>query len=57
MATKSILKSVHLKKKAQVRNLVNALESSFSYEAPEIIYSKKVVTMTKSTMRELFGEK
>lgn len=56
MATKSILKFVHIRDQKSALRLAKALESSKSAKEPNVHYSRPVSTATKERIQKLFGD-
>jgi len=56
MATKSILKTVHIKDPRSARKLVNALESSEKHPSKTPRIKQKVTTATREEIRNMFDK-
>ena len=56
MATKSILKAVHIKDARSARNLVDALENSQKRPAMKAQRSAKVTNASRSEIRDMLGK-
>ncbi len=54
VATSSILTTVHLKTKNQVKNLVRALEKSKNMPTKEVVLTKSVREMKRKDIEEMF---
>lgn len=56
MATKSVLKSIHVKDRRQATNLVRALESAKGKAATSVIKNRSFSDVDRSEIRRMFGE-
>jgi hypothetical protein len=56
MATKSILKTVHIKDRRSARRLANALENSQVKPSKEVRMGVKVTNASKKEIRDIFGK-
>jgi len=56
MATKSILKTVHIKDSRAANRLVNALENAQKNPAKERHIKQKVTTASRSEIRSMFSD-
>jgi len=56
MATKSILKTVHIKHKKSALRLVNALENASGKRSKPIVVSKAHTDASKEEIKRMFGE-
>ena len=56
MATKSILKTIHIKKSKSVRSLVTALENAKGKNAKEVTMTRMYSTASRDEIRKMFGE-
>ena len=57
MATKSILKTVHIKDSESARRLANALEYAKGKHAREVTMSRMVSEASRDEIRAIFGVK
>lgn len=57
MATKSILKTIHIKDPRAARQLANALEYAAERPAKEVAMSKIVSEASREDIRKMFGIK
>lgn len=55
MATKSILKTVHIKGKRQARSLVNALENASGKAAKDVEMSRGYSEASREDIHKMFG--
>jgi len=55
MATKSILKNVHIKNAGDARRLANALEHAAEKPAKAVVMSKIVTEASRSDIRKMFA--
>lgn len=55
MATKSILKNIHIRDKRAAWNLVNALENAKKKKGKEVILSKNLNEIKGEKIKEFFG--
>ena len=55
MATKSILKAIHIKKKQSAYSLVNALDNACNKKQNEVTMSKSYATASRDEIRKMFG--
>ena len=55
MATKSILKNIHIRDKRSAWNLVNALENAKKKKGKEVILSKNLNEIKGEKIKEFFG--
>ena len=55
MATKSILKTIHIKDSRAARQLANALEYAAERPAKEVTMSKIVTEAGREDIRKMFG--
>ena len=56
MATKSILKTVHIKDAKTAKKLVNALENSQKKPKKEARINQKVTSASRSEIRSIFND-
>lgn len=56
MATKSILKTIHIKKRRSALSLVRALEHARGKTAADVIMSKSYSEASKDEIEKMFGE-
>ena len=56
MATKSILKTIHIKKSRSVASLVDALEHAKGKQAKEVTMSRTYSTASREEIKKMFGE-
>ena len=56
MATKSILKTIHIKKREPVYSLVRALENAKGKSEKEVIMSRSYSDASRDEIRKMFGE-
>lgn len=56
MATKSILKTIHIKKRRPALNLVRALENAIGKSEKEVIMSKSYSEASRSEIQKLLGD-
>lgn len=56
MATKSILKTIHIKKSKSVRSLVTALENAKGKNAKKVTMTRMYSTASRDEIRKMFGE-
>lgn len=57
MATKSILKTVHIRDQKSALKLVNALEASSQAKDIKVKYTRPVSTASREKIQKLFGDK
>lgn len=57
MATKSVLKTVHIKDAKAARRLASALENAKGKQSQEVRMSRSVSTASREEVRSIFGEK
>ena len=57
MATSSIMKSVNVKNKKNVRRLLNALESTTTEKGKKVVISKSVTELSAESVSKIFGDK
>ena len=57
MATKSILKTVHIKNKKSAANLAYALENACARRGKEVSYSRLPSTATKEEIQDMFKKR
>lgn len=55
MATKSILKTIHIKKRRPALALVRALEHAKGKASKEVVMSRSYSEATESDIRKMFG--
>ena len=55
MATKSILKTIHIKKKRPALALVRALEHASGKSEKDVVFSKSYSEAFKSEIQKMFG--
>lgn len=56
MATKSVLKSIHVKDRRQATNLVRALENAKGKAAAPVAKNRSFSDADRSEIRRMFGE-
>lgn len=57
MATKSILKTIHIRDQKSALNLANALEKSSQAKDLKVKYTRPVSTASRDRIQKLFGDK
>lgn len=55
MATKSVLKTIHINKRRSALSLVRALENASQKSQKEVIFQRSYSTATKDEIKKLFG--
>lgn len=56
MATKSILKTIHIKNKKTAQALIQALENAKGKKAKDVTMSRMHSTASRDEIKKLFGE-
>lgn len=57
MATKSILKTIHIKKRKSALSLVNALENASGKSSKDVHYQRSYSYASKEDVEKIFGSK
>lgn len=55
MATKSILKTIHVKERSVVNALVGALENAKGKQAKDVFLSRSCSDMSRQDIKKIFG--
>lgn len=55
MATKSVLKTIHIKKKRPALSLVKALENASGKAKKDVVFQRGYSTATKDEIEKMFG--
>ena len=56
MATKSILKTIHIKKREPVYSLVNALENAKGKTGKDVVMSRSYSDASRDEIKKMFGD-
>lgn len=56
MATKSILKSINIKRKKSALSLISAVENASGKHSKEVIYSRPCSEASREEIRAMFGK-
>lgn len=56
MATKSVLKNVHIRDKKSALRLVNALENAAGKRSKEVMQTRSFSDASKEEIRKMFGK-
>lgn len=57
MATKSILKTVHIKDNTSARRLANALSNAYDVQRQPVVFKCKVSDASDDEIKAMFGDK
>ena len=55
MATKSILKTIHIKERRSALSLVRALENASNKPKKDVVFQRGYSTATKDEIKKMFG--